>query len=92
MTDRREFLGTIALGGVALAVGACATTAAQAPAVRNIFWQSREGSGLRKVACPETMRAKLIQGLLRDVTVVPAMVVALGLAQERGCAIVYAGG
>lgn len=41
MTDRREFLGTIALGGV---------------------------------------------------TVVPAMVVALGLAQERGCAYVYAGG
>lgn len=32
MTDRREFLGTIALGGVALAVGWCTTTAAQAPA------------------------------------------------------------
>jgi hypothetical protein len=40
----------------------------------------------------ETMRAELIQGLLPDVTVVPAMVVALGLAQERGCAYVYAGG
>ena len=38
-------------------------------AVRNIFWQSREG---------EWMHA--------------AMVVALGLAQERGCAYVYAGG
>jgi intracellular sulfur oxidation DsrE/DsrF family protein len=223
MTDRREFLGTLALGGVALAVGACATTAAQAPAptpppvatdgpfdnrwldqltarhkqifdigsyqdggglfyaknffnahrdaygtvypdvqavlgihgaayplvfsdpvwakygfgrrekikdprtgkpaVRNIFWQSREGEwmheysvnalqarGSKFIFCNnvlrfltrtlaqesgmsyETMRAELIQGLLPDVTVVPAMVVALGLAQERGCAYVYAGG
>jgi len=40
----------------------------------------------------ETMRAELIQGLLPEVTIVPAMVVALGLAQERGCAYVYAGG
>ncbi len=41
---------------------------------------------------PEAMRAELIGGLLPNVTVVPAMVVALGMAQERGCAYVYAGG
>jgi intracellular sulfur oxidation DsrE/DsrF family protein len=40
----------------------------------------------------ETMRAELVGGLLPGVTVVPAKVVALGLAQERGCAYVYAGG
>ena len=40
----------------------------------------------------EAMRAELIAGLLPNVTVVPAMVVALGMAQERGCAYVYAGG
>ena len=40
----------------------------------------------------EAMRAELVGGLLPGVTVVPAMVVALGLAQERGCAYVYAGG
>jgi hypothetical protein len=39
----------------------------------------------------EATRTELIAGLLPDVTVVPAMVVALGLAQERGCAYVYAG-
>lgn len=223
MTDRREFLGTLALGGVALAVGACATSATQAPAVtpgpvakdgpfdngwldqltarhkqifdigsyqeggglfyaknffnahrdayntvypevqavlgihgnayplvfgdavwakygfgrrekikdprtgkwavRNIFWQSREGEwmheysvnalqarGAKFIFCNnvmrfltrtlakearvsyETMRAELVGGLLPGVTIVPAMVVALGLAQERGCAYVYAGG
>jgi intracellular sulfur oxidation DsrE/DsrF family protein len=223
MTDRREFLGTLALGGVALAVGACATSATQAPAVtpgpvskdgpfdnswldqltarhkqifdigsyqeggglfyaknffnahrdayntvypevqavlgihgnayplvfsdavwakhgfgrrekikdprtgkwavRNVFWQSREGEwmheysvnalqarGAKFIFCNnvmrfltrtlakeagvsyETMRAELVGGLLPGVTVVPAMVVALGLAQERGCAYVYAGG
>jgi hypothetical protein len=37
------------------------------------------------------MRAELIAGLLPKVIVVPAMVVALGLAQEHGCAYVYAG-
>jgi len=36
------------------------------------------------------MRAELITGLLPKVIVVPAMVVALGLAQEHGCAYVYA--
>ena len=40
----------------------------------------------------EAMRAELVAGLLPNVTVVPAMVVALGMAQERGCAYVYAGG
>ena len=223
MTDRREFLGTLALGGVALAVGACATSATQATtvtpgpvakdgpfdnswldqltarhkqifdigsyqeggglfyaknffnahrdayntvypevqavlgihgdayplvfsdavwakhgfgrrekikdprtgkwAVRNVFWQSREGEwmheysvnalqarGAKFIFCNnvmrfltrtlakeagvsyEAMRAELVGGLLPGVTVVPAMVVALGLAQERGCAYVYAGG
>ena len=37
------------------------------------------------------MRAELVTGLLPKVIVVPAIVVALGLAQERGCAYVYAG-
>jgi hypothetical protein len=37
------------------------------------------------------MRAELIAGLLPKVIVVPAIVVALGLAQEHGCAYVYAG-
>jgi intracellular sulfur oxidation DsrE/DsrF family protein len=36
------------------------------------------------------MRAELIAGLLPKVIVVPAMVVAIGLAQEHGCAYVYA--
>jgi len=36
------------------------------------------------------MRAELIAGLLPKVIVVPAMVVAVGLAQEHGCAYVYA--
>ena len=223
MTDRREFLGTLALGSVALAVGACATTATQAPAAtpepvaqdgpfdnswleqlsarhkqifdisryqdggglfyaknffnahrdaygtvypdvqavlgihgnayplvfsdpvwakygfgkpekikdprtgrwarRNIFWQTREGEWMHEysvnalqgrggkfIFCNnvlrfltqtlakeagvsyETTRAELVGGLLPGVTVVPAMVVALGLAQEHGCAYVYAGG
>ncbi|HET7248903.1 MAG TPA: hypothetical protein VFI79_03590, partial [Gemmatimonadales bacterium] len=39
----------------------------------------------------DATRAELIAGLLPKVTVVPAMVVALGLAQERGCSYVYAG-
>jgi intracellular sulfur oxidation DsrE/DsrF family protein len=39
----------------------------------------------------EATRTELIAGLLPNVTVVPAMVVALGLAQERGCSYVYAG-
>jgi hypothetical protein len=37
------------------------------------------------------MRAELIAGLLPKVIVVPAMVVALGLAQEHGCAYKYEG-
>jgi intracellular sulfur oxidation DsrE/DsrF family protein len=37
------------------------------------------------------MRAELIAGLLPKVIVVPAMAVALGRAQEHGCAYVYAG-
>ena len=36
------------------------------------------------------MRAELIAGLLPKVIIVPAMVVAIGLAQEHGCAYVYA--
>lgn len=225
MTDRREFLGSLALGGVALAVGACATTttASQTPvpaapplaqdegpwdsswleqlsakhkqifditgyndgdaleyvknyfnahrdafgtvfpdvqavlgihglaypivfsdaiwskyhfgqrgkikdprtgawAVRNVMWQPREGEamydysvnalqarGAKCIFCNNVLRfitralarqtgasyaatrADLLGGLLPNVTVVPAMVVALGLAQERGCAYVYAG-
>ena len=226
MTDRREFLGTLTMGGVTLAVGACATTTNAAPtpapavlqpaakdgpwddswldqltarhkqifdissyqeggglfyaknffnahrdaygtaypdvqavlgihgdaypivfsdatwakyrfgkrnkikdprtgkwALRNIFWQPREGEwmyeysvnalqsrGAKFAFCNnvlrfltrtlagaagasyETTRAGLVAGLLPNVTLVPAMVVALGLAQERGCAYVYAGG
>jgi intracellular sulfur oxidation DsrE/DsrF family protein len=91
-------------------------------AVRNVLWQPREGEemyeysvnalqarGAKFIFCnnvlrfltrtlaqetgvsPEAMRAELIAGLLPNVTVVPAMVVALGMAQERGCAYVYAG-
>lgn len=37
------------------------------------------------------MRAELVNGLLPGVTLVPAMVLALGMAQQRGCAYVYAG-
>lgn len=226
MTDRREFLGSLALGGAALAIGACATgaTARQTPApapmrpvtkdgpwdnswldqltarhkqvfdipaydeggglfyarnyfnahrdafglsypdvqavlgihgpaypivfsdavweksrlgrrnkikdprtkswaVRNVLWQPREGEemyeysvnalqarGAKFIFCNnvlrrlthtfaqeigssfDAMRAELIAGLLPNVTVVPAMVVALGMAQERGCSYVYAGG
>jgi intracellular sulfur oxidation DsrE/DsrF family protein len=92
-------------------------------AVRNVLWQPREGEemyeysvnalqarGAKFIFCnnvlrfltrtlaketgvtPEAMRAELIAGLLPNVTVVPAMVVALGMAQEHGCAYVYAGG
>lgn len=92
-------------------------------AVRNVLWQPREGEemyeysvnalqqrGAKLIFCnnvlrfltrtfaretgvaPEAMRAGLLAGLLPDVTVVPAMVAALGMAQERGCAYVYAGG
>jgi intracellular sulfur oxidation DsrE/DsrF family protein len=92
-------------------------------ALRNVLWQPREGEemyeysvnalqarGAKFIFCnnvlrfmtstlaketgvtPEAMRAELIGGLLPNVTVVPAMVVALGMAQERGCAYVYAGG
>ena len=92
------------------------------PAVRNIFWQPREGEwmyeysvnalqgrGAKFILCNnvlrfvtrtlagetgatyEATRTELLGGLLPNVTVVPAMVVALGLAQERGCAYVYAG-
>jgi hypothetical protein len=224
MSDRREFLETLALGGVALAVGACAsaTTAAETPApaippaakegpwdsswldqltakhkqifdisayadggglfyaknyfnahrdafgttypdvqavlgihgdaypivftdaiwakygfghrvkakdprtgksaLRNVMWQPREGEemyeysvnalqprGAKFILCNNVLRfvtrtlaketgstyqatrAELLAGLLPNVTVVPAMVVALGLAQEHGCAYVYAG-
>ena len=92
------------------------------PALRNVLWQPREGEemyeysvnalqprGAKFILCNnvlrfvtrtlagetgatyDTTRAGLIAGLLPGVTVVPAMVVALGLAQERGCAYVYAG-
>jgi intracellular sulfur oxidation DsrE/DsrF family protein len=92
-------------------------------AARNVLWQPREGEemyeysvnalqarGAKFIFCnnvlrfltlrfaketgvtPEAMRAELIAGLLPNVTVVPAMVVALGMAQEHGCAYVYAGG
>ena len=37
------------------------------------------------------MRAELVAGLLPGVIVVPAMVTALGMAQERGCSYVYVG-
>jgi len=91
-------------------------------ALRNVLWQPREGEemyeysvnalqprGAKFILCNnvlrfvtrtlagetgatyEATRAGLIAGLLPNVTVVPAMVVALGLAQERGCAYVYAG-
>lgn len=40
----------------------------------------------------DAMRAELVAGLLPNVTVVPAMVAALGMAQEHGCSYVYAGG
>jgi intracellular sulfur oxidation DsrE/DsrF family protein len=92
------------------------------PALRNVLWQPREGEemyeysvnalqprGAKFILCNNVLRfvtrtlaqesratydatrAELIAGLLPNVTVVPAMVVALGLAQERGCAYVYAG-
>ena len=92
------------------------------PALRNVLWQPREGEemyeysvnalqprGAKFILCNnvlrfvtrtlaketgasyEATRTELLGGLLPDVTVVPAMVVALGLAQERGCAYVYAG-
>jgi intracellular sulfur oxidation DsrE/DsrF family protein len=92
------------------------------PALRNVLWQPREGEemyeysvnalqprGAKFILCNnvlrfvtrtlaqetgatyEATRTGLIAGLLPNVTVVPAMVVALGLAQERGCAYVYAG-
>jgi len=92
------------------------------PALRNVMWQPREGEemyeysvnalqprGAKFILCNnvlrfvtrtlagethatyEATRAELIAGLLPGVTVVPAMVVALGLAQEHGCAYVYAG-
>ena len=92
------------------------------PALRNVLWQPRAGEemyeysvnalqprGAKFILCNnvlrfvtrtlagetratyEATRTELIAGLLPDVTVVPAMVVALGLAQERGCAYVYAG-
>ena len=93
------------------------------PALRNVLWQPREGEemyeysvnalqprGAKFILCNnvlrdvtralaqetratyEATRAELLAGLLPNVTVVPAMVVAIGLAQERGCAYVYAGG
>jgi hypothetical protein len=37
------------------------------------------------------MRKELIAGLLPGVTVVPAMVAACGMAQQKGCTYVYAG-
>ncbi len=40
----------------------------------------------------ESVRAELVGGLLPGVTVVPAMVAAIGLAQDGGCSYVYAGG
>ena len=92
------------------------------PALRNVLWQPREGEemyeysvnalqprGAKFILCNNVLRfltrtlagetgatydatrAELIHGLLPNVTVVPAMVVALGMAQERGCAYVYAG-
>ena len=92
-------------------------------AVRNVMWQPREGEemyeysvnalqarGGKFIFCNnvlrfltrslaretgvsfEAMRAELVAGLLPGVTVVPAMVVALGMAQEHGCSYVYAGG
>lgn len=92
------------------------------PALRNVLWQPREGEemfeysvnalqprGAKFILCNNVLRfvtrtlarethatydatrAELIAGLLPNVTVVPAMVVALGMAQERGCAYVYAG-
>jgi hypothetical protein len=92
------------------------------PALRNVLWQPREGEemyeysvnalqprGAKFILCNnvlrfitrtlaretratyEATRTELIAGLLPNVTVVPAMVVALGLAQERGCSYVYAG-
>ena len=92
------------------------------PALRNVLWQPREGEemyeysvnavqprGAKFILCNnvlrfvtrtlagasgvtyEATRAELIAGLLPKVTVVPAMVVAIGLAQERGCAYIYAG-
>lgn len=92
-------------------------------ATRNVLWQPREGEemyeysvnalqprggkfifcnnvlrrltrtlALETGASFDAMRAELIAGLLPNVTVVPAMVVALGMAQEHGCAYVYAGG
>jgi intracellular sulfur oxidation DsrE/DsrF family protein len=92
------------------------------PALRNVLWQPREGEemyeysvnalqprGAKFILCNNVLRfvtrtlaqetratydatrAGLIAGLLPNVTVVPAMVVALGLAQERGCSYVYAG-
>jgi hypothetical protein len=92
-------------------------------AVRNVMWQPREGEemyeysvdalqtrGAKFIFCnnvlrfltrtlareagvsPEAMRAELIAGMVPNVTVVPAMVAALGLAQEHGCSYVYAGG
>jgi hypothetical protein len=92
------------------------------PALRNVLWQPREGEemyeysvnalqprGAKFILCNNVLRfvartlaqesratydatrAELIAGLLPNVTVVPAIVVALGLAQERGCSYVYAG-
>ena len=92
------------------------------PALRNVLWQPREGEemyeysinalqprGAKFILCNNVLRfvtrtlaretgstydatrAELVAGLLPGVTVVPAMVVALGMAQERGCAYVYAG-
>lgn len=91
-------------------------------ALRNVLWQPHEGEeaydysvnalqprGAVFIFCNNVLRfvtrtlagetgatyaatrSELIAGLLPNVTVVPAMVVAIGLAQERGCTYVYAG-
>ncbi|MDQ6830080.1 MAG: hypothetical protein M3081_14580 [Gemmatimonadota bacterium] len=40
----------------------------------------------------ETVRKELTSNMLPGVTVVPAMVAAIGLAQHKGCSYIYAGG
>jgi hypothetical protein len=94
----------------------------KAPAVRNVFWQPKQGEpmfefgvdvlqkrGAVFILCNNVlrfvtrtlaartgstyadMRKELIAGLLPGVTVVPAMVAACGMAQQKGCTYVYAG-
>jgi intracellular sulfur oxidation DsrE/DsrF family protein len=97
VTKARSVRNTVRTGAPGQAAGATTLEGAQAMGVivlvcnNTLRRVSREMAARKEGATAESVYAELRAGILPNVVVVPAMIAAVGLAQERGASYVFAG-